>query len=99
MERDEHPLTCRAWYLGARLDVRPLERGDVVARSPLTVQVGGRGRAVLFRYGSVVFFDVAAAEQARFLHDLGSFLKMSGLKEKDLCFPCVRIKKRYRTFP
>lgn len=75
MERDEHPLTCRAWYLGARLDVRPLERGDVVARSPLTVRAGERGWAVVFRYGSVVFFDVAASEQAHFLHDLASFVK------------------------
>jgi uncharacterized Rmd1/YagE family protein len=75
MDGNGHPHSGRAWHLGARIDVRHLERGDVVARSPLTVRVGEHGYAVLFRYGSVVFVDVGAAEQARFIDDLGSFVK------------------------
>ena len=53
--------------LGERIDLRSRFAGEVLARNPLTVPVKGGGVAVLFRYGAVVLFDVAAAAQGPFL--------------------------------
>jgi len=53
--------------LGERIDLRSRFAGEVLARNPLTVPVKGGGVAVLFRYGAVVLFDVAATAQAPFL--------------------------------
>jgi uncharacterized Rmd1/YagE family protein len=67
-------LSARAWALGERIDVRPLERGETLALAPLTLRAGERGVAVLFRYGAVVFVDVAPLEQAAFLEKLRPFV-------------------------
>lgn len=67
-------LSSWAWYLGGRLDVRQLERGEVLGSAPVTVRAGERGYAVLFRYGTVVFVDVDPVEQSRFLRDLSPFV-------------------------
>lgn len=56
--------------LGERIDLRSRFAGEVLARHPLTVPVKGGGIAVLFRYGAVVLFDVAAAAQAPFLEQV-----------------------------
>jgi len=65
---------AQAWFVGTRIDVRELERGDVVALTPLTVQAGERGSAVLFRYGVVVFLNLSPVEEAAFLKSLGPMI-------------------------
>lgn len=44
--------------------VRALEKRDVLALAPMTLRVGERGCAVVFRYGAAVFFNVPAADEA-----------------------------------
>ncbi len=67
-------LKARALLIGDRLDLRALEATEQLASSPLTISVGTRGRAVLFRFGSVVLFDVDAVEEATFLHQIQPFI-------------------------
>jgi uncharacterized Rmd1/YagE family protein len=63
-------MTARTLLVGQRIDTKSLEQGPVLATSPLTVGIGREGRAVLFRYGVVVLFDVEAAEEENFLASL-----------------------------
>jgi uncharacterized Rmd1/YagE family protein len=63
-----------AWFIGERLDLRDLERGDSLAISPLTIRAGERGLAMLFRYGAVVLIDLSPLEQAAFLKTLAPFV-------------------------
>ncbi len=65
---------ARAVLLGERLDLRALGSADALATSPLAVEVQGGGVAVLFRYGVVVFFDVAPMEEVSFLERLRPFV-------------------------
>jgi uncharacterized Rmd1/YagE family protein len=62
-------LTAHAVLLGDRLVTSGLER-DVLGATPLTLQAGEHGRAVLFRYGVVVLFDVDPAAEAALLERL-----------------------------
>ncbi|MCB1792247.1 MAG: RMD1 family protein [Gammaproteobacteria bacterium] len=56
-----------ALLVGRRINVRPLLQTPVLSGAPLTVEVSGGGIAVLFRFGVVVFIDVAPIEQAGFV--------------------------------
>jgi uncharacterized Rmd1/YagE family protein len=67
-------IPVRALYLGARIQVRTLERRAAVALAPLTLRVGERGCAVVFRYGVVVFCNAAAADEAGLIDELRPFL-------------------------
>jgi uncharacterized Rmd1/YagE family protein len=64
----------RAWFLGERIDLRALERGEIVTLAPLTVRAGERGYAVLFRYGVVVLVELQPVEEAAFLKTLNPFI-------------------------
>lgn len=64
----------RALLIGHRLNLRALERVEPLAVSPLTVEVGTAGRAMLFRFGAVVFFDVPSVDEAVFLQGLDPFV-------------------------
>lgn len=65
---------ARAWYVGARLDLRALERGETVAMAPLTVTAGEQGYAMLFRYGVVVLINLSPVEEAALLEALTPFI-------------------------
>lgn len=71
-----HPtlIQARALLIGDRIDLRALEAAERLASAPLTIAVGARGRAVLFRYGTVVLFEVEAMEEATFLAQLRPFV-------------------------
>lgn len=60
---------ARAILVGNRLDLRAMEEGDVLALTPLTIEVEG-GVAVLYRYGAVVLFGVDALREALLLTHL-----------------------------
>jgi len=67
IETKAETLKARSVLLGERLDPRSLERTDALSAAPLTLRLPGDGVAVLFRFGVVVLFQVAPADEAAFL--------------------------------
>ena len=63
-------ITLRAVLLGQRLETRGLERQETIGLMPLTLRIGERGVAFLFRYGVVVLVGLSAAEEAALLESL-----------------------------
>lgn len=61
--------------IGQHLALRPLQRASVPATNPLTIEVSGGGYAILFRFGVIVFVDVAQADQIRFLDGLEMLIR------------------------
>jgi required for meiotic nuclear division protein 1 len=57
----------RASLLGERLDLRGWEKLDAIATTPLAIELRGGGIVVAFRYGALVFFDVAPQDEIAFL--------------------------------
>ena len=68
--------TARAFSVSDRRNTSGLERGDVLATTPLTFRVNENGIAVLFRYGVVVLIGLNALEEDDFLRGLQS--RMTG---------------------
>ena len=62
--------TARAFFVSDRLNTSGLERGDVLATTPLAFRVNENGVAVLFRYGVVVLIGLNALEEEEFLRGL-----------------------------
>lgn len=69
-ERREVPVN--AVLLGERIDTRGMEQEGAYAAAPVVAPVGDRGRAVVFRYGVVVFFGMNSIEQALFCDNLAA---------------------------
>ncbi|MDD4977130.1 MAG: RMD1 family protein [Gallionella sp.] len=64
-------IKARALLLGDRLDLKQFKLTECLSTTPLTVQVDAAGGiAVLFRYGVVVLFGVAVADESRFIEAL-----------------------------
>jgi required for meiotic nuclear division protein 1 len=72
---DAKALHLRARFVGSRLRLRDLERGEVLALHPLSVRAGEQGLAVLFRFGAVVLIDVGPVEEAAFFSALAPFVE------------------------
>ena len=68
--------TARAFFVADRLNTSGLERGDVLATTPLAFRVNENGVAILFRYGVVVLIGLNALEEDEFLRGLQS--RMTG---------------------
>src|SRR3954452_11558893 len=64
--------TARAFFVSERLNTSGLERGDVLATTPLAFRVNENGVAILFRYGVVVLIGFNALEEEEFLRSLQS---------------------------
>ena len=62
--------TARAFFVSDRLNTSGLERGDVLATTPLAFRVNENGVAILFRYGVVVLIGLNALEEEEFLRGL-----------------------------
>ena len=62
--------TARAFFVSDRLNTSGLERGDVLATTPLAFRVNANGVAILFRYGVVVLIGLNALEEEEFLRGL-----------------------------
>ena len=56
--------------MGGDIDTRALRKARNLCPFPLTLEAGRAGRAVVFRYGAVVFFNVEAIEENTFLAGL-----------------------------
>jgi uncharacterized Rmd1/YagE family protein len=61
---------ARALLIGERISLKSWGSIESLATNPLTVEVKGGGAATLHRYGVVVLFDVAPAEEIAFLANL-----------------------------
>jgi uncharacterized Rmd1/YagE family protein len=62
---------ARALLLGERLEPRALaDRFERIAATPLAIRTGEYGVAVVFRYGVVVFFDVAHEDELRLVDSI-----------------------------
>jgi uncharacterized Rmd1/YagE family protein len=70
-------ITARAFFVSDRLNTSGLERGDVLATTPLAFRVNDNGVAILFRYGVVVLIGLNALEEEEFLRSLQS--RMTGI--------------------
>jgi uncharacterized Rmd1/YagE family protein len=68
-------MRARALCISERIDVRALESTTRLSPSaPLCFSAGAGGAAVVFRYGVVVFVNVAPLEEATLLSQLQAFL-------------------------
>lgn len=68
-------LKARGLLLGDRLDLKLFKLSDCLSTTPLTIEVDAAGGiAVLFRYGVVVLFGVAIADEIRFIESLKPLL-------------------------
>lgn len=68
-------VAVRALLVGDRIDVAALERDDTlktISTLPLAFRAGENGIAVAFRYGVVVFFGLATAEENEVLKAIKS---------------------------
>ncbi|MDH5544689.1 MAG: RMD1 family protein [Gammaproteobacteria bacterium] len=70
---NDETLIVRAHHIADRLRIRSSELGEVVADYPLTIQVNNHGYVILFRYGSVVFFNLDIDEEKDLLEKIGAF--------------------------
>jgi uncharacterized Rmd1/YagE family protein len=71
---EANQISIRAWFLGERIDLRALERGETITLVPLTVRAGAQGLAILFRYGVAVLVELQPIEEAAFLQTLAPFV-------------------------
>lgn len=71
---DQETLKVQALFLGQSIDLKPFTKTNPLAVSPLMVEAGAQGCAVLFDYGTVVLFGLTAIEQAKFLQDIYSLI-------------------------
>jgi required for meiotic nuclear division protein 1 len=78
-------IAARARLVGIRIDTRELDGEQVVALAPPVLRVGDAGRAVIFRFGAVVGFDldpeVERALLARLAPRVGTPLESSETEE------------------
>ena len=61
---------AHALLIAERIDVREIEFPGRLASSPMTFEVAGGGVAVVFRYGAIVLFGVAANMEAAFIQHI-----------------------------
>lgn len=71
---DRETVRVRSLCVAGDIDTRSLRRSHCLATSPLTLEAGKQGCAVVFRYGAVVFFDVERTEEEAFLESLAPML-------------------------
>ncbi len=60
-------ITVRAVFLGHRITTGWIEREDIIATHPLTIELQQQGYVVIFRYGVVVFINLDEQTQQAWL--------------------------------
>ncbi|MGE0432868.1 MAG: RMD1 family protein [Planctomycetota bacterium] len=60
----------QAWYVGARIDTREMEKRDSVLLAPLMLRAGNRGHAVVFRFGVITFINMNDGERQTFIEQV-----------------------------
>jgi uncharacterized Rmd1/YagE family protein len=67
-------LSARAVLVAGRLDLKAMEKSNLLDVDPLVIPAGVDGRAVLFRFGVVVLIGLEPAEQVAFLNNIESVM-------------------------
>lgn len=67
-------ISVRALHIGARITIRALEKRDLAAMTPLTMDAGKGGCAVIFRYGVVVLFNLTPEEETTFIETMDPYI-------------------------
>lgn len=67
-------IRVHALYIGTRIAIRALEKRDLATMSPLTIDAGAGGCAVIFRYGVVVLFNLTPEEETAFIETLRPYI-------------------------
>ena len=69
-------FSARAVYVGQHIDLRPFVRTKrFPAQQPAVISFESGGVAMLFRYGAVVFFDVALPDQQEYISRLSPLIR------------------------
>ena len=79
---DKTPRWARSVLLGDRLAIDRSKYGSVVSTAPFCFRRGD-GYVVIFRYGAVVFINLAAAEESAVLEELRSDTPHAGPLEEE----------------
>lgn len=66
----KNEVHVRSLYVGGDIDTRALRKTRCLSSSPLILEAGRCGCAVVFRYGAVVFFELEPMEETAFLEGL-----------------------------
>ena len=65
-----NPTRVRAIHLAEHLDLRQLERTQVLSTQPLTLRIREDSYAVVFRYGTTVLFNTTPHDESAWLREL-----------------------------
>jgi uncharacterized Rmd1/YagE family protein len=76
-------LQIRALLLGTRIEIRTLEYGETVARSPLTLRIGANGFIVVFRFGAAVLCGLTLQEEAAFVNAISPSISNQFIKPEN----------------
>lgn len=67
-------VQARARQVGKGIRLRQMQLVDALARDPVTLSLQDGGSCVLFRFGVVVFFDVAPIDEIGFIDKLAPYI-------------------------
>ncbi|MDJ0705973.1 MAG: RMD1 family protein [Leptolyngbyaceae cyanobacterium MO_188.B28] len=70
-------VQVHALFFGQSLNLAPFANTHSLAQSPLMVEAGEKGCAVLFNYGAVVVFGLPPVAEVKFLNDLKTLTQES----------------------
>lgn len=73
-------IVAHALVVGDRVDAAGLERGDMIATTPLALRLGPAKFVALYRFGVAVFIGLTAAEEDRFLEGIAT--RISGKRDR-----------------
>ena len=68
-------LAVRVLHVGESIDIKGLEREDAFSKTPLGFKTNSGGIAVLFKTGTVAFWDMTPIEEEDLLRGLGERVK------------------------
>lgn len=70
-------IKAKALFIAEHIDLRTLEITGKVAYNPLLIQLGMNGACVLFRFGTLVFFNTEEKDELKCLNGLKPLLKQA----------------------
>jgi uncharacterized Rmd1/YagE family protein len=68
-------IHVRSLCVGGDIDTRALRKARNLSTSPLTLEAGRCGCAIIFRYGAVVLFHVEPMEESTFLAGMRAIIQ------------------------
>lgn len=68
-------IHVRSICVGGDIDTRSLRKARSLSASPLTLEAGRCGCAIIFRYGAIVFCQVEPLEETTFLQNMGPLIQ------------------------